>query len=57
MGSAEGLSNSPVTSNQAVPKCYGVTKPISLAGPCDADVQRSKELEKVLIDRLAILCT
>ncbi|XP_022146701.1 nuclear poly(A) polymerase 4-like isoform X2 [Momordica charantia] len=50
MGSAEGLRNSPLPANQAVPKCYGVTKPISLAGPSDADVQRSKELEKFLVD-------
>lgn len=51
MGSAEGLGNSPLPANQAVPKCYGVTKPISMAGPCDTDVQRNKELEKVLIDK------
>ncbi|XP_023546653.1 nuclear poly(A) polymerase 4-like isoform X1 [Cucurbita pepo subsp. pepo] len=29
---------------------YGVTKPISLAGPTDADIQRNIELEKFLID-------
>ena len=28
---------------------YGVTKPISLAGPTDADIQRNIELEKVLL--------
>ncbi|XP_022132220.1 nuclear poly(A) polymerase 2-like isoform X2 [Momordica charantia] len=28
----------------------GVTKPISLAGPTDADIQRNTELEKFLID-------
>ncbi|KAL0562325.1 hypothetical protein IC582_002779 [Cucumis melo] len=50
MGSAEGLGNSPLPANQAVPKCYGVTKPISMAGPCDTDVQRNKELEKFLVD-------
>lgn len=27
---------------------YGVTKPISLAGPTDADIQRNIELEKVV---------
>lgn len=26
---------------------YGVTKPISLAGPTEADLQRNAELEKV----------
>lgn len=26
---------------------YGVTKPISLAGPTEADIQRNAELEKV----------
>ena len=51
MGSAEVLGNSPLPANQAVPKCYGVTKPISMAGPCDTDVQRNKELEKVLIHK------
>ncbi|XP_023000324.1 nuclear poly(A) polymerase 4-like [Cucurbita maxima] len=47
MGRAE---YSPLTAKQAVPKCHGVTQPISLAGPCDADVQRNKELEKFLVD-------
>lgn len=42
MVSAEGLSVSPAPAKQ-----YGVTKPISLAGPTLADVQRSAELEKV----------
>lgn len=28
-------------------KQYGVTKPISLAGPTEADLQRTVELEKV----------
>ena len=51
MGRAE---YSPLTAKQAVPKCHGVTQPISLAGPCDADVQRNKELEKVLIDNLRL---
>ncbi|XP_031481457.1 nuclear poly(A) polymerase 4-like isoform X2 [Nymphaea colorata] len=31
-------------------KQYGVTKPISAAGPTDADIQRSLELEKFLVD-------
>ncbi|XP_065866310.1 nuclear poly(A) polymerase 4-like isoform X2 [Euphorbia lathyris] len=32
------------------PKQYGVTKPISMAGPNDADILRSRELEKFLSD-------
>ncbi|XP_060219034.1 nuclear poly(A) polymerase 4-like isoform X1 [Lycium barbarum] len=30
-------------------KQYGVTKPLSLAGPMEADIQRTKELEKFLV--------
>ncbi|WCJ40881.1 nuclear poly(a) polymerase [Euphorbia peplus] len=33
-----------------VPKEFGVTKPISMAGPNDADLQRSRDLEKFLSD-------
>lgn len=43
MVSSEGLSSSPS------PKQYGVTKPISMSGPTEADVHRSRELEKVSI--------
>ncbi|TYI71971.1 hypothetical protein E1A91_D07G026500v1 [Gossypium mustelinum] len=32
------------------PKNYGITKPISLAGPSEADIQRNTELEKFLIE-------
>ncbi|KAK3018931.1 hypothetical protein RJ639_003528, partial [Escallonia herrerae] len=32
------------------PKQFGVTSPLSRAGPSEADVQRSKELEKFLLD-------
>ncbi|KAK8535282.1 hypothetical protein V6N13_081422 [Hibiscus sabdariffa] len=32
------------------PKNYGITKPISLAGPTEADIQRNTELEKLLIE-------
>ncbi|KHG24855.1 Poly (A) polymerase [Gossypium arboreum] len=32
------------------PSKYGITKPISLAGPSEADVQRNTELEKFLIE-------
>lgn len=42
MGSSEGGN----VTNQA-PRHYGVTKPISIAGPSDVDLQRSVELEKV----------
>lgn len=41
MVSSKGLNLSPP------PKQYGVTKPISMSGPMDADIQRSRELEKV----------
>lgn len=47
MVSSEGLS-APLSPPQAVvAKQYGVTKPISKAGPTEADVQRTVELEKV----------
>ncbi|KAE8693638.1 Nuclear poly(A) polymerase 4 [Hibiscus syriacus] len=32
------------------PKKHGITKPISLAGPSEADIQRNTELEKFLIE-------
>ncbi|XP_058006292.1 nuclear poly(A) polymerase 4 isoform X2 [Hevea brasiliensis] len=44
MLSSEGLCSSPP------PKQYGVTKPISMSGPTEADIQRSRELEKFLSD-------
>ncbi|XP_020883616.1 nuclear poly(A) polymerase 2 isoform X3 [Arabidopsis lyrata subsp. lyrata] len=31
-------------------KTYGITKPLSIAGPCAADVKRNLELEKFLVD-------
>ncbi|XP_068642289.1 nuclear poly(A) polymerase 4-like [Aristolochia californica] len=46
MVSAEGLRGS----SPSAAKQYGVTKPISIAGPTEADYQRSLELEKFLID-------
>ncbi|XP_061358379.1 nuclear poly(A) polymerase 4-like isoform X2 [Gastrolobium bilobum] len=49
MGSSEGLGASSKPS-QAPPKHYGVTKPISMAGPMVADLQRTLELEKFLVD-------
>lgn len=30
-------------------KSYGITKPLSIAGPCAADVKRNLELEKVAL--------
>lgn len=46
-----GVSNCsitlPPTQQVPLPKEYGVTKPLSLAGPMEADIQRTKELEKV----------
>eukprot|EP00257_Ricinus_communis_P025172 XP_025012586.1 nuclear poly(A) polymerase 4 [Ricinus communis] len=42
---SEGLSASPPPAKQ-----YGVTKPISTAGPTEADIQRTRELEKLLGD-------
>ena len=45
MVSSEGSCVSP---NSAA-KQYGVTKPISMAGPTKTDRQRSKELDKVWI--------
>ncbi|WVZ79792.1 hypothetical protein U9M48_027328 [Paspalum notatum var. saurae] len=32
------------------PKQYGITKPLSLLGPVDADIQRTAELEKFLVE-------
>ncbi|GAB2275797.1 hypothetical protein Dimus_010547 [Dionaea muscipula] len=37
-------------SNSSSPRKYGITKPISLAGPTDADLQRNSELEKLSIE-------
>jgi poly(A) polymerase len=42
-------SESPNGSSPPTAKKYGITKPISLAGPTDADLQRNMELEKVKI--------
>ncbi|XP_052209473.1 nuclear poly(A) polymerase 4 isoform X2 [Diospyros lotus] len=40
----------PLLSQPVITKKYGVTKPISLAGPSEADFQRNAELEKFLTD-------
>lgn len=37
-------------SSSTLPKRYGITKPISLAGPSEADHLRNAQLEKFLID-------
>lgn len=37
----------PPAEKKQPPKQWGVTKPLSLAGPSDADIQRNRELEKV----------
>ncbi|XP_010472608.1 PREDICTED: nuclear poly(A) polymerase 2-like isoform X2 [Camelina sativa] len=35
---------------KALLKSYGITKPLSVAGPCAADLKRNFELEKFLVD-------
>ncbi|XP_047958923.1 nuclear poly(A) polymerase 4-like isoform X7 [Salvia hispanica] len=40
----------PTAEKKQPPKQWGVTKPLSLAGPIDADIQRNKELEKFLVE-------
>ncbi|TQD92031.1 hypothetical protein C1H46_022356 [Malus baccata] len=47
MVSSEGLS-APLSPLQAAARQYGVTKPISTAGPTEVDIQRTLELEKFL---------
>ncbi|CAI9114223.1 OLC1v1014891C1 [Oldenlandia corymbosa var. corymbosa] len=44
------LSSSPQPESAAAPKQFGVTKPISRAGPSEADIMRTKDLEKFLED-------
>ncbi|XP_004510318.1 nuclear poly(A) polymerase 4-like isoform X2 [Cicer arietinum] len=50
MGSSEGLGASSKPSTQAPPKQYGVTKPISMAGPTVLDLKKTQQLEKFLAD-------
>ncbi|KAK4778043.1 hypothetical protein SAY87_018230 [Trapa incisa] len=45
MSRSESLSGSP-----SVAKRYGVSDPISLAGPTEADIQRTAELDKFLVN-------
>lgn len=53
MVSSEGLGASPppaMATTATAAKQFGVTKPISVLGPTEVDVQRSMELEKFLVD-------
>lgn len=50
MGDSEKLNSS-----SPLPKSYGITKPISLAGPTEADHLRNAELEKVFACRISVL--
>ncbi|CAI9773592.1 unnamed protein product [Fraxinus pennsylvanica] len=53
MVGSDSLNVSPSPSQQKekqLPKQWGVTKPLSPAGPLEVDIQRSKELEKFLVD-------
>ena len=38
---------SPMADGADAPKQFGITKPLSLLGPVEADLQRTAELEKV----------
>ncbi|KAM1826139.1 hypothetical protein ACFX13_025526 [Malus domestica] len=49
MVSSEGLS-APLSLPQVAARQYGVTKPISTAGPTEVDILRTLELEKFLVD-------
>lgn len=52
VGDSEKLSSS-----SPLPKSYGITKPISLAGPTEADHLRNAELEKVFcLWNLCFIC-
>ncbi|XP_008794102.2 nuclear poly(A) polymerase 4-like isoform X2 [Phoenix dactylifera] len=46
MGSSDAMGRMPPPPLRQ----YGITKPISTAGPTEADLQRTKELEKFLVD-------
>ncbi|XP_008798549.1 nuclear poly(A) polymerase 4-like [Phoenix dactylifera] len=45
-----GISDAMGSTPPQAPRQYGITKPISTAGPTEADLQRTKELEKFLLD-------
>ncbi|CAA0814684.1 Nuclear poly(A) polymerase 4 [Striga hermonthica] len=53
MVGSESLGSSPSPAEaekKQSPKQWGVTRPLSHAGPTDADIQKNKELEKFLVD-------
>ncbi|XP_044496904.1 nuclear poly(A) polymerase 4-like isoform X2 [Mangifera indica] len=54
MVDSERMSTSPspttASSRSLPPKQYGVTKPISMSGPSEADIQRTRELKKFLAE-------
>lgn len=49
MVSSERLSAGVSSPAQGATKQYGVTQPISMAGPTEADSQRTLQLEKVCV--------
>lgn len=48
VGSERSAETSPTSTEAPPPKKYGVTMPLSLAGPSEADLQRNAALEKVV---------
>lgn len=48
-GSNTSTVSLPQKTPEAPPKQYGVTKPLSRAGPSGSDIHRTKELEKVCV--------
>ncbi|XP_073015497.1 nuclear poly(A) polymerase 4-like isoform X2 [Primulina eburnea] len=52
MVGSDGLNGSPsaLLEQKQPPKQWGVTRPLSLAGPIEADIQRNTGLEKFLVD-------
>lgn len=46
MGSTDGASKASGSPLQNAVKRYGITNPLSFAGPTNADFQRTDELEK-----------
>lgn len=57
VGSDTSSVSPPEKTPAASPKQYGVTKPLSRAGPTEADIQRTKELEKVCVFRNYLILT
>ncbi|KAJ4782145.1 Poly(A) polymerase [Rhynchospora pubera] len=50
MGSTDNASEASGSPIQNAVKQYGITKPLSSAGPTNADLQRTAELEKFLVE-------